>query len=160
MKMRLILAICALGLSACAPLSIYYRPGVPVAQMQTDRTECEVSALRDAPVATRIRQNPPIFEPPRQFCNSKGNCVIRPGYWREGAIYTEDVNLGLRTRLQNICMGKRGYQPVTLPRCSSSVAAAAPRTPTRTLPALTPESCAIRYDDGSWQIVTPARASQ
>ncbi|MBI6629042.1 hypothetical protein [Pontibaca salina] len=160
MKMRLILAVFALGLSACAPLSIYHRPGVSVPQMQMDRTECEVSALRDAPVATRIRQNPPIFEPPRQFCNARGDCVIRPGYWRQGAVYTEDVNLGLRSRLQNICMGKRGYQQVTLPRCSATVAAAAPRTPTRTLPALAPESCAIRYDDGSWQIVTPVPPQQ
>ncbi len=160
MKMRLILAAAALALSACAPLSIYHRPGVTVAQMQADRTECEVRALRDAPVATRIRRNPPIFEPARQYCDSRGNCVFRPGYWREGAIYTEDVNRGLRARVQDMCMGQRGYRPVTVPRCSASVASAAPRTPTRTLPALAPNSCAIRYDDGSWQIVTPVRAPQ
>jgi hypothetical protein len=149
----------ALALGACAPLSIYYRPGVSVAQLDTDTTRCQVQALNDAPVANQIRQRPPIYYPGSQYCDAKG-CITRPGYWVDGGFYTVDVNEPLRRRVLDMCMAQKGYQPVTVPRCSSAVEQAAPRTPTRTLPRLDESSCAIRYDDGTWQIVTPTRAIQ
>jgi hypothetical protein len=143
-----VLAGCATGMST------YYAPGVSVSRMQTDTTRCEVQALKDAPVANQIRQNPPIFFPGSQYCNAAG-CYYRPGYWVDGGIYTVDVNRNLRARVLDLCMAQKGYAPVSLPRCSGAVAAAAPRAQTQTLPALTEASCVIRYDDGSWQIVNP-----
>ncbi|MFD3189210.1 hypothetical protein ACFMPD_02915 [Sedimentitalea sp. HM32M-2] len=143
-----------LFLGACGPLSIYYRPGASVSRMQTDATRCEVAALKDAPVANQIRQRPPIYFPGGQYCTG-GGCYYRPGYWADGGIYTVDVNRDLRLRVQDMCMAQKGYQPVTVPRCSAAVARAVPPAPTRTLPRLTEESCAIPYDDGTWQIVTP-----
>ena len=145
----------ALALAACAPLSIYYRPGVPVARMQTDTTQCEVQALREAPVANQIRQRPPIYYPGTQYCDASGACVTRPGYWVDGGFYTVDVNRDLRARVQDLCMAKKGYQPVSLPNCPVTLARSVAPDRTRILPALTEDSCAIRYDDGSWQIVTP-----
>ena len=146
--------VSGMALAACGPLSIYHRPGVSVARMQNDRTNCEVRALKDAPIANQIRQRPPIYFPGTRYCNA-GGCYVTPGYWASGGVYTVDVNADLRGRVQDQCMAQKGYRPVSVPRCSSAVANAVPAQPTRTLPTLTESACAIRYDDGSWQIVNP-----
>lgn len=154
--MRLLFTIIAAGLAlaACGPLSIYYRPGVSVSRMQNDQIACEVRALKDAPVANQIRQRPPIYFPGRQYCNA-GGCYTSPGYWMNGGVYTVDVNANLRGRVQDQCMARKGYQPISVPRCSSTIANAVPAQQTRTLPKLSENACAIRYDDGHWQIVNP-----
>jgi len=140
-------------LAACGPLSLYYRAGVPVARMQTDQTNCEVKALRDAPVANQIRQRPPIFFPGRQVCTSAGACYYEPGYWIDGGVYTVDVNADLRGRVLGQCMAAKGYQPVNIPPCPTYVASKIPAAQTQTLPQLTQTSCVIKNQDGSWQIV-------
>ena len=139
---------------ACAPLSTYYKPGVSTARLEQDQTACEVSSLRDAPVATQIRQRPPVFIPGERICDAAGSCIERPGYWVSGGIYTVDVNEGLRARLMDICMAKKGYQPVSIPRCEGAVAQSAPAGRTTVLPRLDTNSCAILNRDGTWQIVT------
>lgn len=154
MKRVLSLLVFALLVAACGPLSLYYRPGVSVTRMQTDQTNCEVKALRDAPVASQIRQRPPVYFPGRQICNSTGSCYYEPGYWLDGGVYTVDVNADLRGRVLTLCMAEKGYQPVDIPPCPSNVASAVPPAQTRTLPTLTQNSCVIRNQDGSWQIVS------
>lgn len=143
-----------LTLAACGPLSLYYRPGVSVSRMQSDQTNCQVSALSKAPVANQIRQRPPIYMPGRQVCNASG-CYTSPGYWVNGGVYTVDVNLDLRARVEDQCMAGKGYQPISVPLCSGAVKAAVTPAQTQTLPTLTERACAIRYDDGRWQIVNP-----
>lgn len=140
-------------LAACAPLSTYYKPGVSVARLNTDETACEVSSLRDAPVANQLRQRPPVFVPGGRICNAAGVCYQRPGHWVSGGYYTVDVNQGLRVRLMDMCMARKGYQPVSIPRCNPGVANAATPGVTRVLPKLNEKSCAILNQDGSWQIV-------
>jgi hypothetical protein len=151
--MRVVFLAALTLLAACAPLSIYHRAGTPVAQMQSDTVDCEVSALRQVPVATQVRREPPEFVPPRQVCDSAGNCYTRPGYWIEGAIYTVDANEGLRARVQDQCMIAKGYAPVTLPVCSQAVAQSVPVARTVTLPPLGPNACVVRNQGGTWQIV-------
>jgi len=151
---RILAPLCAaLALAACAPMSIYYRPGVPVQRMQDDTTRCEVRALREAPVATQIRHTPPVYVPGRQVCDAAGNCWMRPGYWVDGDIYTVDVNAGLRARAKDLCMAEKGYSPVSLPPCPPEVKQATPPGVTTVLPRLTQNACVIRNRDGSWQIV-------
>ena len=145
--------LAGLTLAACGPLSLYYRPGVSVTRMQTDTTNCEVAAIRDVPVANELRQRPPIFFPGSTYCDASGSCFHEPGYWMDGGVYTVDVNLDLRGRVLDICMAKRGYQPVTLPPCPASVSNAVPAVATVKLPTLTASSCVIRYNSGNWQIV-------
>lgn len=159
--MRLIFTLfgAGLALAACAPLTLYHRPGASVARMQTDQLNCEVRALKDAPVASEIRQRPPVFFPGRQICNGL-DCFYRPGYWLDGGIYTVDVNQDLRGRVQDRCMAQSGYQPVTVALCNAAVKSAVTPGQTRTLPTLTPTACSIRYDDGSWQIVNPVNPGQ
>lgn len=140
-------------LSACGPLSIFYKPGASVARMQSDQTGCEVDATQKAPVANQIRQNPPIYVPGRQVCHQNG-CYTEPGYWLPGSTYTVDVNADLRRRVLAQCMANKGYRPVEIPNCPSSVASSVPPAQTTKLPTLTERSCAIRNKDGSWQIVT------
>ena len=152
--MRILSALLAvMTLSACQPLSMYYRAGVSVAKADDDRLNCQVASLKDAPVATQIRREPGYYIPPRQVCNSAGACTYRGGYWTPGRTYTVDVNASLRRQLTDRCMAQKGYQPVSIPACPQSVADAAPVAATRTLPTLTPSSCTIRNPDGTFQIV-------
>ena len=120
----------------------------------------EVKALRDAPVANQIRQNPPVYYPGRTVCDAGGRCVQLPGRWVPGGFYTVDVNAGLRQRVETLCMAGKGYEPVELPRCSPAVREAAPVRATLRLPPLTSSACVIRYDDRSWQIVNPVLATK
>jgi hypothetical protein len=141
-------------LGACAtPLEIYYKPGASVSRMQTDTTRCDVAALRDAPVANQVRQEPGYFIPGVRRCNGAGQCWTEGGYWRQGRVYTVDVNAPLRQRVTDQCMGAKGYQRTKVPACSQSVIDAAPPMATQTLPRLTPNSCVIKNEGGSWQIV-------
>ncbi|TLP64298.1 hypothetical protein FEE96_10970 [Parasedimentitalea maritima] len=140
--------------TSCAPLSLYYKPGVEVSRMQSDSLTCETLALKDAPVANEIRQSPPIFYPGGEFCNGT-NCYYRPGYWVEGNIYTVDVNRGLRHRIENQCMTDKGYQQVELEICNPSVAKAAGNAQTIRMPQLSEKSCAVRHENGSFLIVDP-----
>jgi hypothetical protein len=142
-------------LAGCLPLGLYYRAGVPVSRLNADQTNCEVRALRDAPVATQIRRTPSRFVPGRRICDATGACVTRPGYWIEGDYYTVDVNENLRERVLDMCMAEKGYRPVRIPPCSQAVVRAAPQGVTTTLPRLTEKSCVIRNKGGSWQIVNP-----
>ncbi|ASM72441.1 MULTISPECIES: hypothetical protein [Roseobacteraceae] len=153
MKMRFATLLLTLALPACAPLTLYYKAGAPVATVQRDTTACQVQALRDAPVANQIRRTPPTYVPARRVCNSAGLCTTTGGYYLPGEVYTYDVNGPLRKRVENQCMADRGYSPASIPACPNGVKQAATPAATATLPRLTPKSCAIRNSDGSFQIV-------
>jgi hypothetical protein len=153
MKSYLKIIPALLVLAACGPLSIYYRPGVSVSRMQNDTTNCQVAALKDAPVANQIRQSPPIFYPGRTVCGAAGSCYRTPGFWADGGFYTVDANKELRGRVLDMCMAQKGYQPVTIPTCPASVKNAVPATATTKLPTLSENSCVIQYNDDQWQIV-------
>ncbi|MBO9449512.1 hypothetical protein J7426_04540 [Tropicibacter sp. R16_0] len=155
MKKALGFLTLAMVLGACAgPLDVYYKPGATVARLQTDQTQCEVKALKDAPVANEIRQRPPIYYPGYPICDGYGNCWYRPGFWADGGVYSVDVNKDLRNRVLTQCMAGKGYNPVSIPQCSAGVKANAPVARTTTLPKLTGTSCYIKNDDGSYQIVS------
>lgn len=156
MKTQATLALTGLLLlTACAPATVYYRQGASVSRLQTDLTDCQVRALRDAPVATEIRQGPPLFWPGRTYCNPAGQCYATPGYWEPGNIYSVDVNADLRGRVEQQCMARRGYQPVTLGRCTQSIRNQVSPEPETRLPGITAQSCVIPQDGGGYRIVTP-----
>lgn len=146
-----LLAFCAL--MSCAPVEMYYQPGVSVAKLVDDELTCDVSALRDAPVTKVRQQAAPVFIPPRRYCDSNGHCWTEGGYWEPGMVYTVDVNRNLRARLAQNCMAKRGYTQVSLPQCDPGVSAPGP---TQVLPRLTESTCALRNRDGSLSIVQTA----
>lgn len=143
-----------LAVSGCAPLQIYYRAGVDIQKLEADQLQCEVQALKDAPVAPQTRLTPPRYIPPRTHCDTQGNCVTKGGFFLPGEIYTVDANADLRVRVERQCMAQRGYQPTSIPLCPPDVAQRVPPGKTRILPALSDQSCAIRNQDGSFQIVT------
>jgi hypothetical protein len=148
------LTIAALVLTACGPLGLYHKPGAPVSEMNRAMTNCEVSALNRVPVDQRISRDP-IRIVPRRVCDSAGNnCTTfydRVG----GEVRTWDANADLRGRVLNQCMADQGYNFINLPACSQAVRKAAPPRATTVLPLLAPNSCAIRNNDGTFQIVTP-----
>jgi hypothetical protein len=146
------LALITLVLTGCLPVTTYYAEGVSTAQLERDRTRCDVQALREAPVANQTQQSAPSYVP-RRVCNAAGQCYDRGGYWIPGEFYTVDVNASLRSRIKDLCMTDRGYQSIELPACPQGVAQAAPPGPSTVLPRLNDQSCAIRTD-GGLRIVT------
>lgn len=145
--------LAALALTSCMPLDTYYKAGATLTRTERDQTDCDVRALRDAPVATQLRRTAPLFIPPERFCDAAGNCTTRGGYWEPGMVVSVDVNADLRARVQRQCMADRGYRPVRLPSCRADTARATPPGRTTVFPELTKDACVIRNSDGSWQIV-------
>ncbi len=152
-RMRYVPIIAFLILTGCAPLTIYHKAGVTVGGMERDARACAVSALRDVPVNTQVRRSPARYVPGRRICDAAGTCTTRRGYYIPGDIYTVDVHKPLRTGVEQQCMADQGYAPVSIPPCPDSVARAAPAGRTVVLPNLTPTSCVIRNNNGSFQIV-------
>ena len=144
----------AILLSGCAPMNIWYKPGVPVATAEDKLLSCRVEAAQKVPVNTQVRRTP-ITIVPRRICNSDGDCRI---YYSEigGELIVFDANERLRQQVVAQCMTRQGYTPVSLPPCPAGVREAAPEGRTTVLPRLAENSCVIRNRDGSWQIVTPA----
>ncbi len=158
MKTVLRLLIPLMVLASCGPLSLYYREGESVSRMQTETTQCQVQALKDAPVANQIRQNPPVYWPGRTYCDGRGYCYRTPGWWQPGNVYTVDVNQDLRNTVEAQCMAQKGYRPVSLPPCKSGVKSKVAPVRTTKLPPLSSASCFVKFDDGSFQIITPGQA--
>lgn len=151
-SMRLVgFSVCILALASCGPLPVYYQEGYDQTRVNSDTTACQVKALNDAPVATEIRQRPPIYQPPIQHCHA-GNCWVRPGYWVDGGTYTVDVNEALRGRVEQECMARKGYQRLDLPRCSQDQITA---LSSQRAGGLGEASCALRQKDGNTIILPP-----
>lgn len=149
-----IMVVAPLALTACLPVKTYYREGVSVTRLDRDTLQCEVKALKAAPVANQTRVEPPQYVPPREVCDNTGKCTVRPGFFLPPETYTVDVNRSLRQRVEKQCMADRGYAPVELPACPDRVARTASTVPQSTLPRLNANSCAVRLDDGTFKVFT------
>lgn len=145
-------------LSSCGPLSLYYREGETVSRLQKETTQCQLSAVKEVPVANQIRQSPPTYWPGRTYCDGRGRCYQSPGWWQPGRVYTVDVNQGLRNTVEAQCMAEKGFRPVSLPPCKQNVKSVVPLARTTTLPPLNSASCFVKFDDGSFQIITPGQS--
>lgn len=146
--------LCLVALAACAPPALYYKPGAAPAQIETNLTSCQVSALNQVPRDIRTRYIPAQYAPYR-YCNSHGRCYTRHRLISPARTESYDANEGLRARVTEQCMAQAGYRPVSLPKCdpdkvrASQVAADAPQ------PRLEGTSCTFRLPTGEWRIVTP-----
>ncbi|WP_170549182.1 hypothetical protein [Ruegeria atlantica] len=159
MKSILRLIIPLMVLSACeGPLSLYYREGESVTRLQAETTQCQVKALEEVPVATQIRQSPPTYWPGRTYCDGRGRCYRSPGWWQPGQVYSVDANQGLRNQVEAQCMAKKGFRPISLPPCKQNVKSRVPAVATTTLPPIGTQSCYVKFDNGSFQIIDPGQA--
>ena len=136
-------------LSACGPVGFYYREGATVESVSRAQTGCEASSLKQAPVATQVRQRPPTYWPGRVYCDGVG-CVRGPGYWVDGGFYTVDTNSELRGRITSQCMADQGFSRVELPRCTGGTSSIP-----STLPGLDQNTCAQQLPDGRWRVAGP-----
>lgn len=158
MKMLFPMLVPLMVLSSCGPLSLYYREGETVSRLQKETTQCQLSAVKEVPVANQIRQSPPTYWPGRTYCDGRGRCYQSPGWWQPGRVYTVDVNQGLRNTVEAQCMAEKGFRPVSLPPCKQNVKSRVPLARTTTLPPLNSASCFVKFDDGSFQIITPGQS--
>ncbi|WP_390914585.1 hypothetical protein [Pseudosulfitobacter sp. SM2401] len=152
MKIRICFLVLPLVVSACLPLTTYYRAGVSPARLQSDITSCEVRALRDAPVRLQTQVSPPVWVAPRQICNAANVCTTQPGYYRPGHVYQVDVNKALRGRVETQCMSDKGYAPAKIQPCKNG-AATVPASGAAKLPTLTDRSCFLRNSDGTLRVL-------
>ena len=155
MKSNGFFAVFAFLTTACAPLTLYYQEGQPVAKLNQDESACWIEALAVVPVNTQTRLVPGT-KVPRTYCDAAGNCrtywvQISPDRWE-----TYDANEFIRVDYVTSCMVSKGYAQVRLPMCSSAIVDQTPISPTTVLPPLTKKSCAIRIKGGGWQVVTPS----
>ena len=144
---------CLSLVASCAPVTMYYDAGAEVSRLESDLLTCQVSAARDVPVSNQVRREPPQYYPARRICHHDGSCYTRGGFFEPGAVYTVDVNAGLRARVTDQCMTARGYNQVSIPRCPADVTRNAIPAVTRVLPPLTANSCISRNKDKTWQIL-------
>jgi hypothetical protein len=135
---------------------VFYKAGGSVSRLNSDLLACQVDALAKAPVATQVRQGPPRYIPGTRHCNVQGHCIRRGGYFIGGEIYSVDVNARLRRELELLCMERKGYSSVELPRCRSGETPTDTPTSDPRLPPLTERSCVKRDPQGRWQIIDPA----
>ncbi len=151
-SLRLCAAMLGLAmLAACFPLKTWYKPGGRVARMQSDLTDCQVSALNKVPrqIVTGLT---PIQWIPVRHCHPGKGCVTT--YEMEGGMpYQYDANTDLRGRVAAQCMTRKGYAMEEIPPCPDSIRAKAPAGQTKVMPALTGNSCVVRHSDGSWIIL-------
>lgn len=150
-----VLPLVFMGFAAgCTPLSLFYKEGAPVQRLNTDLAECKLQGLRNVPVDQDTRFIPGT-ETPKTICDANGLCQTVWVQITPDKIETYDANEGLREDYVEACMGKQGYQPVSLPACNDAVVRATRLSATKVLPPLSSNSCAIRLKTGQYQIVTP-----
>lgn len=150
-----VLSVMALVLcAACTPLGLYYKSGATVQSAKDAETRCRIEAQRDVPVKPVTRVIYPRPLPPREYCDSDGNCVIRPTVFFPPEYITEDANETLRAQAADLCMREKGFEFLRLPACSNDAAPSSVQQTTR-MPRLTEGACVARGQSGSWQIITP-----
>ena len=129
LKTAIFAATSALVLYACGPVSFYHKPGVEVARMQRDQTECQVRALKDAPVANQVQRGAPVYYPGRRICNA-GSCYTQARFIR--SIPTKTCATGLRRNVwpiaamrRSACRAAKAAPPI---RCRSGSRQLCPRS--------------------------------
>ena len=131
---------------------MHYREGATLEQLDGDEAQCKATALRDAPVAM-VEENQTIYD--NVWRCYKGN-PEKCGYVSEAVgtkIVEVDANEDLRRRIERQCLGDQGYRRVYIRDCPRKYRDVVPVRPTRVLPELTENSCVIRYNDDTYQIV-------
>ncbi|NCQ23465.1 MAG: hypothetical protein COW54_16830 [Rhodobacteraceae bacterium CG17_big_fil_post_rev_8_21_14_2_50_63_15] len=148
------LALACAVLAACAPPTLYHKPGASPALIQSTLTSCEVAALREVPRDIRT-----VFIPAQYstlpFCNHFGACFPRTTMIQPARTESYDANAALRARVTDQCMAQAGFRPVSLRQCDPDQVRGADLPPDTAQPALGANSCALRLPSGQWRIVTP-----
>ena len=148
---------------ACGPIIVYHNPNVTEGRMHNDLLDCEVAALKAAPVDLVTEKEPDTWIPEKKDCdkkcNKKGNCkkVCKKtgGYWEPGDTYTYDANEDRRKKFEGQCMTQKGYQPVELPICTNVATDPVSTARSGRMPPLTENSCVVRAGERRWKIVNP-----
>lgn len=150
---RLAVAFAILSLSGClSAMDLYYRAGARVAQQQRVTYQCEQLARSTVPVAISHEEVEDYST--RRVCNADGSNCRRERVLVGTDWVTKDVNADLRNRVRRQCFNDKGYVQVRIPACSDNLRNAVTPRATRVLPTLTENSCVIKYEDGSYQIIT------
>lgn len=159
MKLTRIYFVALVGLAACGaqslshhdnylagnPLTFDYKAGVGGAQIQNDKTDCQVSAVQKVPQHMVIKTSPSYTVPTQTYCNRIGNqvfCNQSGGQTYGGDVSSTDANANLRAQVWSQCMAKKGYRRVNIPACPKGVDLSSQRNETVLRP-LSRKTCYI-----------------
>lgn len=118
------LALCGC-MVATEPYQAVWRQGSTGAQRADVITQCQVQALQQVPRALATASTPVYRVPSNVVCTGYGysvSCFDYGGQVYGGQTYTQDANEELRTRVTTQCLANRGYQVLSMPRCTAEQA--------------------------------------
>lgn len=169
---RLSYVVLALALAGCAPTpyELYkagkpvpnfpYRAGATVGDKDQDTTNCEVEAAQRVPQQIEVHTTPVYTTPVQTYCYRSGYqtiCNSTGGDTYGGDMYSTDANAGLRKRVEDQCMARKGWRWIDLPACPAGVQATDLRGVGAHLPQLTNATCYIAYENGASIVGNRAR---
>lgn len=126
--------VLALGVAGCAgtptlydnyragkPLAGFpYKAGVGWAEIENDKTTCEIEAAQRVPQHLRAHTTASYTTPVQTTCNRIGTqtfCNSTGGQTYGGGTTYSDANQGLRLRAYGQCMARNGYRFINIPAC-------------------------------------------
>ena len=103
------------------PLSAFpYKAGIGWAQIDWDKTDCEIEAAQRVPQHIVFQTSPTYTTPTQTNCHQIGTrtfCNTTGGQIYGGQTTSSDTNAGLRIRAYDQCMERKGYRFVNIPPC-------------------------------------------
>jgi len=137
------------------PLRAYpYKAGVGFAEINRDKTNCEIEAAQRVPQNISVQTSPAYTTPTQTYCNQIGTqtlCNTTGGQTYGGQTTSSDANAGLRTRAYAQCMGAKNYRFVDIPACPAGTDLSSQHNET-VLRSLSRTTCYQAYPSGGFAI--------
>lgn len=134
--------------------SFPYKAGVGWAQIDLDKTNCEIEAAQRVPQNIVLQTTPIVTTPTQVYCNQIGTqtfCNSTGGQTFGGQTTSSDANAGLRLRAYGQCMARNGYRFVDIPVCPAGSDLSSQHAETVLRP-LSARTCYQAYANGGYAI--------
>jgi hypothetical protein len=131
-----------------------YKAGVGWAEIDRDKTNCEIEAAQRVPQNIVVQSSPTYTTPTQTYCNQIGTqtfCNTTGGQTYGGQTTSSDANAGLRVRAYGQCMAQRGYRFVDIPACPPGTDISSQHNETVLRP-LSRRTCYQAYESGGYAI--------
>jgi len=129
-----------------------YKAGVGWAQIDRDKTDCEIEAAQRVPQNIVVQTSPTWSTPTQTSCNQIGTqtfCNTTGGQTYGGQTTSSDANAGLRARAYAQCMGRKNYRFVDIPACPAGTDLSSQNNETVLRP-LSRRTCYQAYPSGGY----------
>lgn len=122
-------ALIATLLAGCSStVDVIHKTGSTTAQRQTAADQCKIASFREIPVQMTVESFGGMYDPGQYVCRDyrdRRRCGYVGGIDIPPSVRTYDANQDLRSRYVQRCLASKGYNILTVPRCTSSADKAA-----------------------------------